>query len=284
MPINFDLDGNSDYRRPEWRESQVVPPPPARVDMTVERGRAYLAQYEAGIEDAKAKIDAILVDDDEKCAAVIDTVAVASRILKGLETARKAIVKEPKTFCDLMKKAENVYADRLKNIIATGRTKSAAYMREKALREAEAARKREEEARRIREEEERRQEAIRQEIIADEKRRAAEMARAEAIAAGESKADAEAAAKAAAAITNPAIEMPPLPEIATPTTPTTVARGNIGSAHLTGRWKLKGIVDFSIVPDEYKTIDTKKVNAAIRAGVRSIPGLEIINEKDITIR
>lgn len=56
----------------------------------------------------------------------------------------------------------------------------------------------------------------------------------------------------------------------------TVTRTESGSsAHLRTEWKMTGIVDFKAVPDEYKELNTKAVNAAIKAGTRNIPGLKI---------
>lgn len=43
------------------------------------------------------------------------------------------------------------------------------------------------------------------------------------------------------------------------------------------------VVDFSLVPDEYKTLDTVKVGKVIRAGVRSIPGLRIWEEESLRV-
>lgn len=47
-------------------------------------------------------------------------------------------------------------------------------------------------------------------------------------------------------------------------------------------WKLKEVADFSQVPDQYKEINEKAVNAAIKAGVREIPGL-VIEEVPVSV-
>jgi hypothetical protein len=49
-------------------------------------------------------------------------------------------------------------------------------------------------------------------------------------------------------------------------------------------WKMTGITDFSKVPDEWKTLDTQKVNAAIKAGVREIPGITIEEVPEMSVR
>lgn len=63
----------------------------------------------------------------------------------------------------------------------------------------------------------------------------------------------------------------------------TVTRTESGaSAHIRTEWKMTEIIDFAKVPDEYKALDAKQVNAAIKAGVRNIPGLTI-KEIPITV-
>ena len=48
-------------------------------------------------------------------------------------------------------------------------------------------------------------------------------------------------------------------------------------------WTFK-IVNFDKIPREYLMVDSKKVNAAIRAGIRNIDGLEIYQEVEIATR
>ena len=43
------------------------------------------------------------------------------------------------------------------------------------------------------------------------------------------------------------------------------------------------LVDFSLVPDEYKILDTVKVGKVVRAGLRSIPGIRIWEEESIRV-
>lgn len=54
--------------------------------------------------------------------------------------------------------------------------------------------------------------------------------------------------------------------------------GEIGTRTLR-KWELK---DFSAVPDEYKTIDIAKIGKVVRAGIPSIPGIRIYEEKTLT--
>jgi hypothetical protein len=63
----------------------------------------------------------------------------------------------------------------------------------------------------------------------------------------------------------------------------TVTRTDTGaSAHIRTEWKLTEVLDFSKVPDDYKVLNDKQVNAAIKAGIRNIEGLKI-EEVPITV-
>lgn len=61
-------------------------------------------------------------------------------------------------------------------------------------------------------------------------------------------------------------------------------RGNYGSAASTRKiWKFV-VEDLSKVPTEYLEVKSPAVNAAIRNGVRAIPGLRIFEEESLTVR
>jgi len=78
------------------------------------------------------------------------------------------------------------------------------------------------------------------------------------------------------------IEPVKLPEIAMPKEKLKVNTDN-GTVYEKKRWTFK-IVDFEKIPREYLMVDSKRVNAAIRAGVREIPGIEIYQEVEIATR
>jgi hypothetical protein len=56
--------------------------------------------------------------------------------------------------------------------------------------------------------------------------------------------------------------------------PEKTVRAGAGSATVRQVWTFR-IVNPSLVPDEYKIIDEKKIAAVVKAGVRNIPGVEI---------
>ena len=78
------------------------------------------------------------------------------------------------------------------------------------------------------------------------------------------------------------IEPVKLPEVIMPKEKLKVSTNN-GTVYEKKRWAFK-IVDFEKIPREYLVVDDKKVNAAIKAGVRNIDGLEIYQEIEIVTR
>lgn len=55
--------------------------------------------------------------------------------------------------------------------------------------------------------------------------------------------------------------------------------GTLGKATI---WKFE-VVDFALVPDEYKLPDATKIGKVVRAGLRSIPGIRIYSEDTLKI-
>lgn len=78
------------------------------------------------------------------------------------------------------------------------------------------------------------------------------------------------------------IEAPEMPPPAPVEKKQTITRADDGSsAYIRTEWAFE-IIDLSKVPDEYKMLDDKKVNAMIKAGVRIIEGLRIF-ENPVTV-
>ena len=73
---------------------------------------------------------------------------------------------------------------------------------------------------------------------------------------------------------------PPPPEVIPPA-PKHVHSdtGTIGTV-MVRKWE---VVDFSQVPDDYKVIDSAKVNKVVKAGIPSIPGVRIFQEPTIRV-
>ena len=57
----------------------------------------------------------------------------------------------------------------------------------------------------------------------------------------------------------------------------------MGSAGLRDHWELVEIVDFALLPNEYKIPDTVKLGKVIRAGLHNIPGCKIENKPSLAV-
>jgi hypothetical protein len=53
-----------------------------------------------------------------------------------------------------------------------------------------------------------------------------------------------------------------------------------GKVTMRSVWKAE-VIDFNLLPDEYKVADEVKIGKVVRAGVRQIPGVRIYEEKSI---
>ncbi|RTL07342.1 hypothetical protein EKK58_02185 [Candidatus Dependentiae bacterium] len=65
--------------------------------------------------------------------------------------------------------------------------------------------------------------------------------------------------------------------------PTTAARGGFGSVSTMKRWTFE-VVDISKVPGELMVLDSVKVNAWIKSGIKEIPGLKIFQVETAVVR
>ncbi len=65
--------------------------------------------------------------------------------------------------------------------------------------------------------------------------------------------------------------------------PVKTTRSSLASTTIKKTWKGK-VVDESLIPREYLSVDQVKINAAVRAGVRKIPGVEIAQEENLSQR
>lgn len=61
------------------------------------------------------------------------------------------------------------------------------------------------------------------------------------------------------------------------------ARTESGHAYVTKRWKCR-LIDESLVPDEYWSVDQFKINEAVKNGAREIAGISIYEESTVSVR
>ena len=119
--------------------------------------------------------------------------------------------------------------------------------------------------------------------IAEENRKAREEAARQAEAERKKQAELEAARKKAEAENKPLPEPEPEPAPEPVAKPQFKEKSDLGSSYTVRKWTFKE-VDFEKVPDEYKQLDSKAINAAIKNGERNIPGLEIYEKESIAVR
>ncbi len=62
----------------------------------------------------------------------------------------------------------------------------------------------------------------------------------------------------------------------------TTVRSFEGQATFKGRWTFE-VVDAALVPDTFKMVNEKAIGAAVRSGVREIPGIRIYSVQDIAV-
>jgi hypothetical protein len=69
----------------------------------------------------------------------------------------------------------------------------------------------------------------------------------------------------------------PMPTVEAPAKTVHTAAGKVTMRSV---WKAE-VIDFNLLPDEYKVADEVKIGKVVRAGVRQIPGVRIYEEKSI---
>lgn len=194
-----------------------------------------------------AQAERAVIDSDEALSKGADLAKFAKVQLDKQDDARTALVKPLNDHVKFINAQFKPATSTLEKAIATIKTKMATYIE---AREAE---------------DQRRLEAARNAAQDMAVERAAELE------ANGRKDEAQAVVAAAA----------DLPQATAKSGP---ARGNFGGvASFREDWTFE-IEDFAKVPDAYKEIATKAVNAAIKDGVREIQGLRIFKKKNVAIR
>ena len=75
----------------------------------------------------------------------------------------------------------------------------------------------------------------------------------------------------------------PLPAVAIPQAPKTTFTGDGGTVTAKKVWAWQ-VVDEKKIPREWFSLDEKKVNAAVRGGLREIPGIKIFQKESLAVR
>lgn len=205
--------------------------------LTLEQAKKLLREkFESQIKQMEVKAEAVTIIGEDSEKLAIEMVGQVRKLIKSLDINRKDTIKEQDKFVRDVNKFCKVFKDML-TPIDTGLTQKVnTYQRQKEIARLEKEREARAEADRLAKQ------------VEDE-------ARARGI---------------------PEEDIPPIEIVVPVEKKQKVVRTESGtSASMRKDWKMTGIVDFSKVPDEYKTLDERQVNAAIRAGVREITGLKI---------
>ncbi len=258
--------------------------------VTPEEVAAIKAERQEQINPFVDSAKSITIEDAEDAAGATEVIAEIARRLKGLEKERKELV-EP--INEAKNRVQNLY-----NGLKAPLEEARAILEPKLIAYQEA------EEKRIREENEAREREAREKFLAEQKRIEDERAEANRVAAEAAEAaraasealaeqpDPEGEAKARAAAEEARAAQEALDaqreerasfetaavEVAKPTVKTTG-----GSFTVKKVWTGE-VADESKVPREYMAVDQKKINAAVKAGVRDIPGVRIFEKSEGAVR
>lgn len=245
--------------------------------------RAALEPYLEQIDAMAAQAQAVIITDEVSQTRAVEMAGQVKRLGKSIETARVNFVAAPNDYVKQVNGLGKGILAKLETIEKGLKRKMADYAQfvEQERRKAEAAAQQAaiEAQRKIDEEARLAQEAA-DKAAAEAKAKADEAAKAGAADAASlaeiAKAE-EAKAQVVASMPTVQVEMPVIPQASGP------VRTAAGTASVRKRWEF-GITDPTAIPREYLMVDEKKIREAVKAGVRSIPGVNIFETSDIAIR
>lgn len=246
----------------------------------LDKVKAGLAPIYGKLDELADEAKGLVIDSDEAQEKAVETLGLVKKTLNSVEKQRKDIVDEPGSFVRSVNSLAKGLKDKLTAVESTVKIKAAKWAQLQEQKRQEEERKAAEEARKL-EEEHRRKAEAEQRRLAEEQRKIEE---------AKSKADAEErerleaeqrkldeqkqAAKEAEAIS---VQAPALPK------KETVVRTAHGAAHTRKVWKFE-VESTDEIPREYLMADEKKIRAAVKNGVRNIPGVKIFQNTEMTIR
>lgn len=224
--------------------------------LDIERAKQSFVPVIAGIDEIVSEMEALKVDSQEANQRATFLGATSAKLLKKIDEIRKAKTEEPKNFVDSVNAFARIFTDKLKTVKDLASKKTAQWQ----LFVEQERQKKEIEARKVAQE---LQEKLRKE--AEEANRKAE-----------EEAHKKAEENKTQYIEPQKIESPVVVEPIIPKKETTT-RTEAGSASLAQRWTFK-IIDASLVPREYLVVSETLLRDAVKAGIRTIPGVEIYQE------
>jgi len=268
----------------DWAEAQydeapevVVAAAPA---LSLAAVRNQFSEYLVRVQRMVRDAEALDVTDDDRLKYAVALGGEASKIAKRIDAKRKEVTAEASDFVKSVNGFCKDYTDRLAEIVTITKKKIGAYQYRQELerrKQEEAARKAAQELQdKLRREAEEMNRKAREEAArkAEEEAKARAASQAE-IEAAKKKAEEEAAKHE---IHAPIVTAPVIP------VQEKVTRTETGAAaHVRRVWKAE-IVNEAEIPREYMIADMKKINDAVRMGIRELPGVRIYEEVSTVFR
>lgn len=270
--------------------------------LTLQAVRHQFTEYLARVQDMARDAELMEVGNDEQLKFAVALGGEAAKISKRIDAKRKEVTSEASDFVKSVNGFCKEYTERLNDVVTVTKKKIGEYqyrqelerrkqveaarkaateLQDRLRREAEEAnRKSREEATRKAEEESARLRAIAEE---EARKRMASEDELKSMREQLERDTAEALRKAEEdarrhAVQAPAVMTPFIPE------QERIARADTGAAaHVRKAWKAE-VEDDAQVPREYLAVDMKRINDAVRMGVREIPGVRIYEDITTVIR
>lgn len=254
-PVNYQDEAQPHKTRPTTETRYIHNPKgeveevtiPARYDFetALANAKQNFQGYKKRIEDMAFKVKSFKVNSDTSAAELTNLVGQAAELAKTLEEKRKQTIKEPDTYVRKL----NAFVKTFREILTEPKRKTGIVeLAKKKIGDYQFQKELE--------------------------RRKAEKAGQEEQAKLQAKMDAEAKAAGVEAPQMPAFQMPKS---------TGPIRTEAGSANFGTEWTYE-VEDLDKVPVDFLMVDDKKAMAAIKAGIREIPGLIIKEVPKVRIR
>jgi hypothetical protein len=248
--------------------------------LTLAAVRSQFSEYLVKVNGMVRDAEALEVNDEDRLKFAVALGGEAAKISKRIDAKRKDVTAEASDFVKAVNGFCKDYMDRLADVVTITKKKISSYQYQQELerrKQEEAARKAAEELQaKLKAEAEEANRKAREEARkkAEEEARAKKASEAE-IEAARKKAEEEAAKHEIAAPTVVAPVMPAQEK---------VTRTETGAAaHIRKVWKAE-ILSAADIPREYCSPDIKKINDAIKMGVREIPGVRIYEDQTTVFR
>jgi hypothetical protein len=269
---------------------------------SLEAVKPSIMQIVGQIDKMTTDAQALVVNDDQSASFAVSLGGAGKKISKGIEARRKEIVADPNEFIKSVNGFCKIFTDKLDGLEKTLKKKIGDYQYQIELERREQERKQKEAAealqkrlqaeadeanRKAREEAARKAEAEmkvkREREEAEASERGAKEAELKALAAKAEAERLEALRIAEANARKIEVEAPTVIAPVVQEEKRTVRSETGSSSYQAKRWK-GDIYNPTLVPAAYCTPDQKKIDEAIKAGVRGIPGVRIFEDVEVRFR